>query len=67
MSVDCMNGRAHAELNRAVRDMYAEAAADLAQSLGGPVPRGGPAPRGAASPGTQDSVEDTIKRIMEGK
>ncbi len=72
MSLECMNDRLAANLNPVMRELFAEAGADLATAVGGrPAGAanggpGAPTPAGVA-PKPPEPVEDTIKRIMEGK
>ena len=63
-SLECMNDRVHAELNKILHELFDEAGEDLAKALGGrPASGAGDAARGAEP----ESVERTIQRIMEGK
>jgi hypothetical protein len=66
-----MVDRLHADLNKTMQGMFAEAREDLAATLS-PLP-GGPAPAAsppAASPGPKpapESVDETIEGILKGK
>lgn len=68
-SVSCMNERSHANLNAIMSGMFQEAGADLAKALGGPpgAERGRRPPAPAARPAGEEPVEDTIRRIMDGR
>jgi len=68
-SMDCVRRLYHADLNRVMQGLFADAGADLARALAGPAPpaarqKGGP---GDAATSPADSVDETIERIMEGK
>jgi hypothetical protein len=71
MGSQCMVDRLHADLNKTMQGMFAEAREDLAATLS-PLP-GGPAPAAsppAASPGPKpapESVDETIEGILKGK
>lgn len=65
-SVSCINERSHAFLNRLLVGMFEEAGADLARTLSGrPGVAPGPAP--GARPAASEPVDQTIRRILEGK
>jgi len=63
-SLECMNDRVHAELNKILHELFDEAGEDLAKALGGRPAAGA---RDAAKGAEPESVERTIQRIMEGK
>ncbi|MDA8121316.1 MAG: hypothetical protein M0Z38_01970 [Deltaproteobacteria bacterium] len=77
----CRADRLHAELNRVMREMFAEARTDLAATLAAlsgsgagesglpPAASTGEAPqgKGASSPPAPDSVEETIEKILKAK
>lgn len=79
MGVQCMVDRLHAELNTALRAMFAEARADLMGTFGS-LPAGGPggegvgsapsAAAGEAKPSgipAPESADQTIERILKGQ
>jgi len=69
VSVSCSIGRVHDHVVGIVQALYEEASADLARALaGGGRPAGQPTPAG--QPGTApppEKVDDTIRRILEGR
>lgn len=81
MGIQCMVDRSHAETNRVMQGMFAEAGADFAAAIGAlsgggtgggghravPAAAGGSAKPEASGPAAPDSVERTIKSILEGK
>lgn len=62
----CMNERSHAFLNRVLAGMFEEAGADLARTLSGK-PGAAPAPAPGSAPAASEPVDETIRRILEGK
>jgi len=62
-SLSCMNERSHAFLNRVLAGMFEEAGADLARTLAGKPGAAATAPGPAAA----EPVDETIRRILEGK
>jgi hypothetical protein len=65
-SLSCINERSHAFLNRVLAGMFDEAGADLARSIGGrPGAAAGPAP--GSMPAAGEPVDETIRKILEGK
>jgi hypothetical protein len=70
ISIQCQVDRHHADINRVMREMFAEARADLVAMLGSP--SGGPPGRdvvgeGTSAPRDTESVDGTIERILQGK
>jgi hypothetical protein len=76
--IQCMVDRSHADTNRVMRELFAEARADLVATLSGsqagggglPVVGGEPARPGTSRPSAPpapESTEQTIERILEGK
>ncbi|MBI5575584.1 MAG: hypothetical protein HY896_04395 [Deltaproteobacteria bacterium] len=81
IGIQCMVDRSHAYTNQVMQGMFAEAVADFAASVGalsrvgieGGGQRGVPAAAGESTrpetsrPAARDSVEQTIRSILEGK
>ncbi len=78
MGIQCMVDKIHAELNKQMQALFAEARADLVAtlaSLPGSVAGGGGLPAAAgeatrpetSTPPGQESTEQTIERILQGK
>lgn len=69
--IQCAVGRHHTDTNRVMREMFAEAAADLMGTLGGsPGNRGGAderRPLPSSPPPDAKSVDETIEDILKGK
>ena len=69
--IQCMVDRHHADTNRVMREMFAEARVDLVAtlvSLSGSRPgEDGPPPPASPTPQAPDSMEQTIERILKGK
>lgn len=65
-SVSCMNERSHAFLNRILAGMFEEAGADLARVLAGR-PSAPPAAAPGAKPAAAEPVDETIRKILEGR
>ncbi|MHB8123229.1 MAG: hypothetical protein ACYDG4_13855 [Desulfuromonadaceae bacterium] len=68
--IQCMAERSHAAMNRVMQSLFAEARASFMESLGSPV--GGrtgqdTARNGTSSPPDQESIEQTIERILQDK
>ncbi len=68
-NVQCMVDRSHEDLNRVMREMFAEAREDLEKKLASVSGSGagGAAAGQAASPSAEESVELTIDKILKGK
>lgn len=71
MGIQCSVDKFHAEHNKAMQEIFAEARADLAATLASlsasPAVEGG-LPRAASPmPPAQESVEETIEKILKGK
>lgn len=68
-AVQCMVDRHHADINKAMKDIFAEAGVDLVKTLASPAGsragEGGSAP--AASPAPPESVDESIEGILKGK
>ncbi len=62
----CINQRSHASLNRVLVGMFEEAGADLARTLVGK-PGAAPGPADAVKPAASEPVDETIRKILEGK
>jgi len=71
MSVQCPVDRHHADTNRVMREMFAEARADMVATLGsGPAaasPGEARQEKGTSAPPAQESVEQTIERLLKEK
>jgi hypothetical protein len=66
----CMVDHMHEELRMVLAGMFEEAGADLARTLAGRPADGAPAPGPRAAPGPDaggEPVDDTIRKILEGK
>jgi len=67
-SVTCMNERSHASLNRMLADMFEEAGADLASAIAGKAgARPAAVPPAGGKPAPAEPVDETIRKILEGK
>ena len=71
MAIQCMVDRHHADANRAMREIFAEARADLVGTLasdsGSRAGEGGIPPTGSPAPQAPESVEQTIERLLKEK
>ena len=71
MAIQCMVDRHHADANRVMQEIFAEARADLVGTLGSPsgsrAGEDGLPPTASPAPQASESVEQTIDRILEGK
>ncbi len=65
--VQCMVDRSEEDLNRVMREMFAEAREDLAKTLAPVSGSGAAKPEGRPADSTGESVERTIDRILKGK
>ena len=68
--ITCMVDRSHDGLRTMFAEMFEEAGADLARALGGKPAAGAPAPGAkpaAEKPGEAEPVDETIRKILEGK
>ena len=68
--IQCMAERSHAAMNRVMQSLFAEARASVMESLGSPA--GGrtgqdAVKKGTSSPPDQESIEQTIDRILQAK
>lgn len=69
-NIQCMAERSHAAVNRVMQSLFADARAGIMESLGSPSNgrTGQDAAReGDSLPSDQDSIEQTIDRILQGK
>ena len=71
MAIQCMVDRHHEDANRVMREIFAEARADLVATLasqsGIRAGEDGLPPTASPTPQVPESVEQTIDRILEGK
>lgn len=68
MAIQCMVDRHHADTNRVMREMFAEARADLVATLSGNrTGEDGLPPAASPTPPVPESVEQTIDRILQEK
>jgi hypothetical protein len=71
MDEQCRADRAHADVNRAMQALFAEAGDDLAVTLsalaGNRAPEGAPTPAGPSGPAGRESVDATIEGILKAK
>jgi hypothetical protein len=71
MAIQCMVDRHHEDANRVMREIFAEARADLVATLasdsGSRAGEGGIPPTGSPAPQVQESVEQTIDRLLREK
>jgi len=65
-SLTCITERSHAFLNRVLAGMFEEAGADLARALAGKS-AAAPAASPGAKPAASEPVDETIRKILEGK
>jgi hypothetical protein len=71
MGIQCSVDKFHSDYNRAMQEIFAEARADLVATLvalsGNPAGEGGLPPAASPTPPAQESVDETIEKILKAK